>query len=423
MEGEKKIKTGSKILIVAKWEFLEKIRTRAFIISLVVSPIIVLMFALGPTLLLTTQKQESPKVFGVLDSAGLFLKQIRVKAQSVKLPDGEPAYLIKNLYWKNDAFGILKKNSDSLVVNNFIDAAIVITYNNHVLKAEFRSGNTGNLKDIKRIETIINQIRVENEFIKRGVDTSLIKLVDANIELSPVKIEKGGKETKSDFLVTFLSSLVLILALMMTILSSGGLLIRSLVEEKSNRLIEILVSSCTPGELLGGKVIGLCLVGLLQAFVWAVISMAFVGSHLLSTASFTNILPMLLFFILGFFFYSALFVGIGSIATTEQEAQMINGYLVMFLLVPIIFSVSAIENPSSFLMRLLSYIPFTTPTVMILRLNTAQIEIGEIITASVILLVSTILAILFAAKIFRIGILSYGKMPKAKEIIQWLKEK
>lgn len=369
------------------------------------------------------QEDDTIKPIGIIDNSGIFLNSFAAKISKYKLRDNQPNYILRNLNDKYKNFNEIKKEADSLVLENDLSGYIAISSSNDSIKLEFRSKTSGNFKDIKRFESALNQVRIEDEFRRRGADTSLISIVTSNIEMKPYKVEKGGKETKSDFVSTFLSSLVFILILMMTIISSSGLLIRSIVEEKSNRLIEILVSSCSSGELLGGKVLGLSMLGLLQVFVWSIFGLLLASNNIILFSGLNNFVPMIIYFILGFVFYSSLFVGFGSIVSTEQEAQMINGYLMMFMLIPIIFIVPAIENPDSGFVRILSYIPFTTPTIMLLRLNVSQVSLSEIIITFCILIISTIGAIVFASKIFKIGILSYGKMPKIKEIIQWMKEK
>ena len=409
--------------MVAKWEFIEKVKTKAFLVSLILSPILILAFSLGPTLLVTGREDSSPKPIGIIDNTDTFISSLNSKISKYRIKNDQPNYLIRNLNDKSISLKELKKTADSLVLDNSIEAYLSITKINDSVLIEYRGRSAGNFKDIKRFENALNEIRIENEFKLRGADTSLIRIVNSNIDIKSIKVEKAGKETKSDFLGTFFSSLIFIIVLMMTILSSGGMLIRSLVEEKSSRLIEILVSSCTARELLGGKVIGLSLLGLLQLLVWSLFSTILVSNNIIPVEAFNNIIPMLIYFALGYLFYSSIFVGIGSIVSTEQEAQMINGYLTLFLLVPIIFILPAIENPDSYFVKVLSYIPFTTPTIMILRLNISNIPITEILITFFVLAVSTFFSIIFASKIFHIGILSYGKMPKLKEIIQWMKEK
>jgi ABC-2 type transport system permease protein len=211
--------------------------------------------------------------------------------------------------------------------------------------------------------------------------------------------------------------------LMMMILSTGGMLVRSLLEEKSNRLIEILVSSCSKKELLAGKVIALSGLGFTQILIWGILALVTARTALIPMEAFDNIFPMLGFFILGYVFYVSIFVGIGSIVSTEQEAQQITSYISIMLILPTIFAVSAIQNPGSTIIKILSFIPFTSASIMMLRLKIETIPVGEILSAVLIMLISIYLTITFSSKLFKIGILSYGKRPALKELIRWMREK
>ncbi|MGE5846949.1 MAG: ABC transporter permease, partial [Ignavibacteria bacterium] len=183
------------------------------------------------------------------------------------------------------------------------------------------------------------------------------------------------------------------------------------------------ISSCTPDELITGKIFGLSALGLTQIVIWALVSTTLVNSAVIPAEIFNNILPVLLYFLLGFIFYSSIFVGIGSVVTSEQEAQMITTYLSFILVFPVVFSISIFNNPNSPLISILSYIPLTLPSVMILRINVTSISSIEIFLTIAIMLVSIYITIIVSSRIFRIGILSYGKRPSIKELISWLKIK
>jgi ABC-2 type transport system permease protein len=126
---------------------------------------------------------------------------------------------------------------------------------------------------------------------------------------------------------------------------------------------------------------------------------------------------------LGYVFYVSIFVGIGSIVSTDQEAQQFTSYISIILILPTIFSVSAIQNPGSTLIKILSYIPFTSASIMMLRLKIETIPPVEILSIIMIMLLSIYLTITFSSKLFKIGILSYGKRPSIKELIRWIREK
>jgi ABC-2 type transport system permease protein len=240
-----------------------------------------------------------------------------------------------------------------------------------------------------------------------------------NIKSEIINTEEDG--LRKDFRLVFFSSIIMILLLMMMVIYSGQMLVRSLIEEKSNRLIEVLVSSCTPDELLAGKILGLSSLGLTQIFIWSLIAISLVGGAVVPPELFSNAGYMLIFFILGFLFYTTLFVGIGSIVNTEQEAQLMTTYLSILLMFPIVVALPVIQNPDSLIIKIFSYIPFTIPSVMLLRINIGDLPDIDIWISILLLMLSIILVIKISAKIFRIGALLHGSKPTVKEIISWLK--
>lgn len=411
-----------KAFAVAKWEFLEKVKTKAFIISLILTPAVILSFSIIPTML-TTQEDNTTKAIGILDTSGIYFRQMTIKLESYRLANEQPNYLIINLHHRDESFAELKKQADSGTFNNRIEAyLLILNGGTDSVKLEYRSRSVGNFRDVSRFQEAFNDVRIKRKLESAGADTSLIKYISSNVEVHPIKIEKGGKESTPNFLMVFFSSFIFIMLLMMMILYSGGMLIRSLVEEKSNKIIEILISSCTSNDLLAGKILGLSALGMTQIIIWAAIGISLVGSSVVPPDAFEHILPMLGYFVLGFVFYTAIFVGIGSVVTTEQEAQQMTTYISILLVFPVVIAFSAIQNPDSTLIQVLSYFPLTLPSIMMLRLNVAPVPFPEILITIIIMVFSIYLTIYFAAKIFRIGILSYGKRPSIKEIIHWIKE-
>jgi ABC-2 type transport system permease protein len=412
-----------KTLIIAKWEYIEKIRTKAFIISMFVTPAILLLFTLAPTWF-SRHEEESTKAYGIIDTSGIYFSQLRDNLEKIKLKDDQPKYLIINLYGKKDKLDDLKKSADIDVVRNKLQGyLLILNGGTDNIKINFRSKGSGSFDDLGKIEGVFNKLKNQIQLEKAGVDSSIINSVSKYVGINPIKIEENGKESKADFLTMFFSSFIFIMLLMMMILSTGGMLVRSLLEEKSNRLIEILVSSCSKKELLAGKVIALSGLGFTQILIWGILALVTARTALIPMEAFDNIFPMLGFFILGYVFYVSIFVGIGSIVSTEQEAQQITSYISIMLILPTIFAVSAIQNPGSTIIKILSFIPFTSASIMMLRLKIETIPVGEILSAVLIMLISIYLTITFSSKLFKIGILSYGKRPALKELIRWMREK
>jgi ABC-2 type transport system permease protein len=411
----------SKIMVIAKWEFIEKIRTKSFIISLFLTPAIIFGFSIVPALL-ANEEAERTEAVGILDPTGIFFRGLNEKLGEYYDDSGQPAYIFINLYQKEKNIEAQKRSADSLIVKGILEGVLFISDSDGLYSLEYRSMNTGDIRSTKRFENAFNELRIEYQLVLAGVERELVRNIIAETDMKTIRIDQSGKETESGFFEIFFTSLVFIMILIFVILSSGGLLIRSLVEEKSNRLIEIIVSSCKPEELLTGKILGLGLLALVQIIIWGLFGTILAGAQLIPVTTFDNILPMFFYFLLGFLFYTSLFVGIGSVVSTEQEAQQVTGYLTIILFLPIIFSLSAIQNPDSAIVKILTYIPFTTPTVMLLKYNIKPVPLGEIISTMSLLVVSIVVVVIITSKIFRIGILSYGKMPGLKEIFHWIKE-
>ncbi|NNG26326.1 MAG: ABC transporter permease [Ignavibacteriaceae bacterium] len=410
-----------KILAIAKWEFIEKVKTKTFIISLILTPIIIIGFSIVPTLL-STKEDTRTKAIGVFDRTGYYFDYVQEELVEFKLEDGQPNYIIINLYKEKEDPAENKASADKNIIQKIIEGYLFINMPSpDSLLVEYRSGSIGNFRDLKRFEDVLNKIRIHKELLNSGIDPEMISSLQKNIKIEQIRIEESGKEGKQDFLIVFFSSFIFIILLMMMVIYSGQMLVRSLIEEKSNKLIEVLISSCTPDELLTGKILGLSSLGLTQIFVWVLLGLGLVGGAVVPPEMFENILLILLFFVLGFVFYTTLFVGIGSIVTTEQEAQQITTYLSLTLMLPIVIAMPAIQNPDVLILRVFSYIPLTIPSVMLLRVNIAPVPVVDLLITISIMLTSIFIMIKLSAKIFRIGILSYGGRPTIKEIISWIK--
>ncbi len=412
-----------KVFEISKWEFLEKVKTRAFVLSLIITPALVILVSLGGAFISATE-QETTKVIGVMDTSMVYFNPLARVLENDKLDNGQQAYLVINMFQPLDSFRKNIEFADKEIYTNRIAGYILIRkFSSDSVNIEYRSGSAGNFTDIQRIKNAVREVRIERSLTGLGINPRLIAPAIKDIDVRQVTIKEGNREQQSDFLAEFLSSIVLIMLLLMMIIYSGQMLVRSLVEEKANRLIEILISSCTSEELLAGKILGLSALGLFQMLIWACIGIVLVGSSMIPASAFNNIPIMLVYFILGFLFYTALFVGIGSIVTTEQEAQQITSYLSLILVLPIALSASAILNPDSLLVEILSFIPLTIPAIMLLKINIINVPAIEIFSTIIIMVASIYITIFVSSKIFRIGILAYGKKPGIKELISWIKEK
>ncbi|MCZ7613464.1 MAG: ABC transporter permease [Ignavibacteriaceae bacterium] len=334
-----------KIAAIAKWEFLEKLKTKAFLISLIITPIIIVSITILPSIIFS-EEHPNVEVIGIIDTSGIYFDFIAEELQKYELPDGQKNYVPLNLTESGKSFNELINNADVKVFDNLIKGYLILSTNsNDSLTAEFRTNVIGSLRVAERLEEALNKFQMEQVLEKAGVNIALLNHIQNRTVVQQKKISEDGKISEQDFFSTFFLSVIFILLLMMMVVYSGQMMVRSLIEEKSSRLIEMLISSSTPDELLTGKILGLSMLGLTQMLIWILIGISLAASALIPAAAFRNLLPMLLYFILGYLFYASLFVGIGSSVNTEQEAQHITTYLSLILMLPVVIALPAIQNP------------------------------------------------------------------------------
>ncbi|HAL55094.1 MAG TPA: hypothetical protein DCP63_01115 [Bacteroidetes bacterium] len=410
-----------KYLEVAKWEFLEKVTSKAFIISLVLMPIIMVIFGVLPGLL-ASKPDEKPIAIGVIDETTKIVETLARKLEEkYKLPDGQPNYILRNL--KEDLkFSEMKSRAIAMITKGEIEGFFHIpatVYDSG--KVEYRAENVSNIRVAERFSRTIEEVIVEQRLTKEGLDPARLKKLMADVNVKSIKVSGKGEEKESGFLETFFSAYIVIMMLMFLVLTSGQLLIRSVVEEKSNRVIEVLLSSCSAQDLMVGKILGLSGLGILQMLLWGIIGVGVAMKTGANIFAIENLLLSLVYFVLGYLMYAAIFVAAGSPVTTEQEAQQITSYVSLMLVFPIVLAVPAMQNPDSTLIRILSFIPLLTPAFMVLRIPIQMPETWEILSTIALLIVSSVGMMWVAGKIFRTAILVYGKRPSLPELWRWLR--
>ncbi len=410
-----------KYLQVAKWEFLEKVKSKAFIISLVLMPVIMVGFGVLPGLL-ASKPDETSTVVGIYDETGKILQALSTRVEEkYKLPDGRPNYVIRNLH-SEGGFGDVKAKAPSMIAEGEMEGYFYIPADvSEGGTVEYRAENVGNIRVSERFSRTIEEVIVEQRLAAEGIDPSRLKRLMADVRVKSIKISEQGEEKESGFLETFFSAYIVIMMLLFLVLTSGQLLIRSVVEEKSNRVIEVLLSSCSARDLMMGKILGLSGLGILQMLLWGIIGLGIALKTGADLFVLQNVLLSLVYFILGYLLYAAIFVAAGSPVTTEQEAQQITSYVSLLLVFPIVLAMPAMQNPDSLWIRILSFIPVMTPAFMVLRIPIQMPPTWEILATMGLLLVSSVGMMWVAGKIFRVAILVYGKRPTIPELWRWLR--
>lgn len=263
---------------------------------------------------------------------------------------------------------------------------------------------------------------------QHGISDADIDQLLTPIRLDTLRIEKGRKGTSGS--TVFLTAFGMVMLLYAVVLVYGMSVMRSVIEEKSTRILEVLLSTVTAKELLAGKILGVGAVGLTQILVWVSFAAVFSAPGLVAAKSFlgggfhipmAGILAFALFFLLGYLLYSAMYAAIGSMVNTDQEAQQMQWPAMMPILIAVFLMNAVIQHPNSPLAFWLSIIPFFAPILMLVRVLIEQPPMWQILLCVGIMLATIYGLLLMAARIYRIGILMYGKRPTLPELRRWLR--
>src|SRR5579883_2520011 len=415
-----------KIFAVAKWEYLDKVRRKAFWIGVLLLPLIIAASSIIPTLI-ANKADDHTKTIGIVDLTDSLTTPLGQYLDSnYRLPNGTPNYALQPLpVDKSLPLDSIRKRCDKMTTEHLVATYMIIP---HAQSAdakikndtvEYRGSSVSNIRDADRLEHSVKQVMLEQTLRREGINVSQFNNAQRDITLKPIEVSQTGEAKEKGFLETFGVAYAFLILLMMMVMTSGQLLVRSMVEEKSNRIIEVLFSSASPSEIMTGKVLGLSAVGITQVILLIVIAVALLTQTSFDFSTLQHILLVLIYFILGYTLFSALFVGVGSIVTTEQEAQQITSYLsLLFIFLPLMFLINETQNPNDLTMKILSQIPLFTPAFMMIRIPVQSPEWWEIALSLTTLILTIAIVIKISSKIFRLAMLMYGKRPTLKEIVR-----
>ena len=415
------------IILIAKREFFTQVKKKSFIILTLLTPLLIIVF--GGVVSLMFQANETQMQISVIDKSGLFKDKLKSDQNIRYIFSSEEIEksLIKALETTEEMNGVMiipKKEIYEL--ENSIE---ILTNKN--LSNEARRNIAGNISEIIKAEKI-NAL---------GISTAQIEDLNKGVNLHVVNVLE--KEKKQDsFLVGVKSglSMFLMYCVFTFIMMYGIRVMRSVLEEKNNRVVEILISSVKPFELMMGKILGVTGVALVQFGVWVVMIFASVmtlGSSnvgmvsgvvevqmVLSALSQINygliLFVFVIYFLLGYLFYSAMYAAIGSAVDNETETQQFTLFAILPMMLGFYGSITIMNNPDGPMSFWLSMIPFTSPIAMLARIP-FDVPVWELVLSIGILLVSTLGMVFIASKIYRVGILMYGNKVTLKELWKWMK--
>ncbi|MEO1131019.1 MAG: ABC transporter permease [Planctomycetota bacterium] len=277
------------------------------------------------------------------------------------------------------------------------------------------------------IERTIDQAIINERLQREGMDPQRIVALTTSPSSRMRTVTETGETTTAEGL-EFIVPLVFMMLLWISVMTGGQYLLMSTIEEKSSRVMEVLLSATSPSQLLAGKIVGQGLVGLSVLLIYVVLGLAaakqFGGSGILQQLPFDKVPWLIIYFLMAYFLFAALMAAVGSAVTEIREAQSLMGPIMTLLMLPLFLWFLIIENPNSAFSITLSYIPFVTPFVMILRLsqNTDPVPLWQTISATAVGFMGVFIIGWAAAKIFRVGVLMYGKPPSLLGLLKWLRQ-
>jgi len=416
-------------LHVIRREYLAIVRRKSFLIGTLVAPILMVGFLVVPVLFSFFEPSQQFRL-AVIDETGEIGADFAL-ALSDTLSDGRDKYVPLVLPTANGAYARAREDAVAGVREGSFDIAVDIpaaVFTDG--KAEYITKDVRNFQILDRLENALTDLVMRRRLAREGIDYARVASLTTPVTLEMSQVTSGGGVEKKDFLLEWGVVFAFVMILYMSLLTWGITISRGILEEKSTRVIELLLSSVRPRQLLLGKVVGIGLAGLTQFMVWAVAGITITGlgatgsAAALSMLSSVEIPPIVWlyfvgFFVLGFLLYASIFTVVGSICSTEQDAQQLQGIISLPLVIPMLTLMLIIQNPNGPFSVILSFIPVFTPMVMMARVVIVPPPMWQVLLSLALLAGSIYLAVSFSARVFRVGILMYGKRPSLREVIRW----
>ena len=435
---------ATKIGIIIGREFKERVHKKSFIITTLLMPLFMLAMMAAPALIMTMSKSETRDIL-VVDESGVIAKELQSTEETRFTQVSVP---LDSALANTGVSGVLYIPADILDGNKTIRL-----YTNGASSLSLENGIT------RSVNGIIETLRLKSYDIE-DLDAIMAK-IHSDVKLQGIRNDKDESEAQSSTELSYFLGVILTFLLYMCLLLYGQMVMTSIIEEKNNRVLEIVVSSVKPTQLMLGKIMGIGLVAVTQIVIWGVLIAAMsafvlpaltppemaneltaLNAGSLDAANATSDLELLqvmsimgnvgyiiqlfalliLFLVGGFLLYSAIYAAIGSAVDNIQDAGQLQSFIIFPIIIGIIFGMTAAGDPTSPLSMWMSFIPFTSPMVMMARIPSG-IPAWEIAVSLVILYATFLAAVWIAAKIYRVGIFMYGKKPTFKDLIRWARYK
>jgi ABC-2 type transport system permease protein len=413
-------------LIVLKREFFERVRSKGFWIGTLILPLFMGATILLPALL---GQGDRTRTLVIVDEAPAGVAEQVAATLTRPEKEGEPAeYRIER---SAGPFASAREALNRRVLDKEIDGYVhlpadVVQRNT----IDYRARNVGNLRVAADVRRAVSQAVQAERLRGAGLQVGEVAALMRPVEVNSARITASG-ETAQDADQAFLLSYVVGFVVYFLVFLYGFNVMRSVLEEKTNRIVEVVVSSIKASHLMLGKILGVGAVAMLQVAIWVVMGVAMSrvkGRFGLPEGALASLglspalgVQLVAFFVLGFFLFAALFAALGAAVNSEQEAQQYQTVVFLPLIVPMLFIGRIVGDPMGTTATVLGLIPLTAPVTMPMRLTATSVPGWQIAASLAGMVVTVLLVGWLAGKIYRVGILSTGKKPTVRELVRWLR--
>ncbi|MCB2155158.1 ABC transporter permease [bacterium] len=406
-----------KLFSLIQREYMHVVRRKAFVIGTFLTPVFFAVVMLLPAYL--AERDTTQLTIAVQDASGQLTDQLSEALSENKLENGKSKYVVEKVDNTEEALEEAKKRVEEKKVRGLMVIPKDVVAGNKI-DLFMRSVTEFRVREELRnaATSLLRQMRLDEKGIPPSVIGEVMRRVDLNV--SSVVDEEQKDETS-----VVIVSAVFVFLLYMTLIMYGTSIMMAVIEDKTTRVYEVMLSCVTARQILFGKVLGVGFASLTQYAVWATAFFVIKSVRPIEKLEGITIEPtvigmLLLLFLLGYLVYALLYAALGSICSSTQEAQQVQWPLLMFLIVPMAMMMPLMMNPDGTLALVLSLFPMTAPVAMPLRLGVTSPSPVELGICVALLVGMAYVAYIVSGRIFRIAILVHGKRPKWKQVIGWL---
>lgn len=432
-----------KFLAVLKREYIQRVRARMFIVSTILLPVVMSLFGVVPAVILSIDAggpmrvavvDQTGKIYARLEQALVNDEPAPEQTEQMRTGPEMPgrAFLLEQVASVGPDADEHRDQLDARLRNKEIDGYLILPsdFMQHG-NAEFFNNNPGDVLSRRILQQALNRAVREQRLIEAKVDPETRRGLFQPVELQSVKMGAAGEERDAggSFILVFGVGFIMYLAILMY----GQIILGAVIEEKETRIAEILFSSVKPFTLMMGKLVGVSLVALTQLAIWGTAFGAFAlyGVNLLESRGlkagipsvpFTHYVYFALFFLLGYFIYATIYALVGSMVTTTQEGSQLAMPIILILVVSFYLFLPVSRSPDSSFSFWVSMIPFSAPVAMLVRIVTQTPPFWQI-ALSLLIGFGTVVSIMWiASRIYRVGMLMYGKRASIPEALRWARQ-